>query len=185
MAVADRPWYMLPLSKANVLVAGGTFVFVLLTRSVHAAYFGAASIGCSLAAKGLKRLLRQPRPPGAAKPYTYGMPSTHTSAMAFQALYVTFCSLSLSFSPLALFLGTAYAESPPEWLRWTIPGVYVPYAVGVAWSRLVLGHHTVPQVLGGAVWGVACAWGAYVLWPWVRDVVAEPVVRMCRGWLMM
>ncbi|EJU00026.1 hypothetical protein DACRYDRAFT_117624 [Dacryopinax primogenitus] len=187
------PWYLLPLSKANILVSTGTFLYVILTRSFHAAYFGIGTLLCSLSgtpppppalslpvtanphyalAKALKRLLRHPRPPGSPRPLTYGMPSTHTSAMAFQSLYLTLSSLFLSFTalsflPLPLLPTPA---SPPEWLRLALPGLYVPYALAVAASRITMGHHTLPQVLGGALWGVVFAAGWWALWPWAKEL---------------
>ncbi|KZT57874.1 PAP2-domain-containing protein [Calocera cornea HHB12733] len=188
------PWYLFPFYNANILVGiTGTALLILLTRSAHAAWFGAGTVCCTLAAKALKRLLRhpRPRPAGSPRPRTYGMPSTHTSAMAFQSLYLLLCSLSLSLSlsqsePSA----SATATAPPPLSSPNIPGArlllpaaYAAYALGVARSRLWGGHHTLPQVLAGAAWGAVsavCWWG---LWrAWAREAVARPAVRLLSAW---
>ncbi|KZO90211.1 PAP2-domain-containing protein [Calocera viscosa TUFC12733] len=173
---APGPWYALPFTKANILVTAGTAAFILLTRSAHAAYFGAGTLVCTLSAKALKRLLRHSRPltPGSPQPRTYGMPSTHTSAIAFQSLYILLTCLSSSSPGL------------PRWARISLPAAYGAYAAGVAGSRIWMGHHTLPQVLAGAGFGAvfACGWSA--LWrDWAREEVARPVVGLLGGWVGM
>lgn len=93
-------------------------------------------------AKALKKLIRGPRPPpppdSSASPVrpkkTYGMPSTHSTALTFYAAYML---PSLSSLPLPYLSGL---------------GIVGYWAAGL-WSRKELGYHTWEQIVAGALTG--------------------------------
>jgi len=63
------------LLQTNFTVPVLTAVYLLYTRSAAVAYFGAGVVACSLSAKLVKKVIRQPRPnhPGQRKiSYGYG-----------------------------------------------------------------------------------------------------------------
>lgn len=119
----------------------------------------------------IKRIVRLPRPaappptstrPAPVRPKkTYGMPSTHSTALTFFMVYI--------FPLLPRLLPTT------EYPAWILPvsqvGLGGVWAAGL-WSRRELGYHTAPQILvGGLLGGVmALAWKG--LW----------VVGKQRGW---
>lgn len=135
-------------------------------------------------AKALKLVIKQPRPVGAKKyGKRYGMPSTHSSSMAYFGVYLSLCSL---FLPLhkrvtALIPGLDYlalkaAVGEDVWqaalydytqfaTRAALAAFFLGGAASVCWSRVRLGHHTRAQVIAGASLGavVATAWLATYL----------------------
>jgi dolichyldiphosphatase len=140
-------------------------------------------------AKILKRFIRQPRPVGAKKfEKTYGMPSTHSSSIAFFATYLSLSSLLLPlhprvtsllpfydrFSTLSSALGPGAAqhafwrhfagELGQRGTRIALAGFFLAGGASVCWSRVRLGHHTRAQVLVGASLGSAIALGWMSLW---------------------
>lgn len=136
-----------------------------------------------LAAKGLKRCIRQPRPVGAKKyEKTYGMPSTHSSSIAFFGTYLSLSSLLLPLHPrvtallpfwdrfaaaTATALGPGAAQSSfwtyfaGAWgqraTRFGLAAFFLAGSASVCWSRVRLGHHTPAQVIAGASLGSAIA----------------------------
>ena len=128
----------------------------------------------------LKRCIRQPRPAGARNvDKTYGMPSTHSSSIAFFGVYLSLSTLLLPLHPRVTSLlpywdslaARALVEGPDHLVRYGQQGtrialalVWLAGAASVCWSRVRLGHHTPAQVLAGAALGstVAVAWLA--LW---------------------
>ncbi|KLO20698.1 PAP2-domain-containing protein [Schizopora paradoxa] len=149
-------WWLRFLDKTNVTVTGLTALCILYTRSVGIAYFSLGALACSFAVKGVKRLIRQPRPDHLhpkLKKKTYGMPSTHSAAITF---YATYISLAAKFLPI-------HPSLPPSPLTRTLPvALAIPWASSVIYSRIRLGHHTWPQV------GVGCAFGAIFAGMWFR-----------------
>ncbi|KAF9532964.1 hypothetical protein CPB83DRAFT_589943 [Crepidotus variabilis] len=145
------------LDRTDFTVAGITGASVFYTRSAAAAYYTAGAIFCSLSVKVIKRLVKQPRPPPTARKLkkTYGMPSTHSAAISYLATYIVLASMFLPVHP----------SFPPSInIRLLAPVVALPWAVAVVMSRLWLGHHTVPQVLAGASYGVALASVWFSIW---------------------
>ncbi|KAG6376156.1 hypothetical protein JVT61DRAFT_2130 [Boletus reticuloceps] len=136
-------------------------------------YFAVGGLACALSAKVVKRTIRQQRPRHGERT-TYGyvlpgtlsylpsstvelsrMPSTHASACTFFAVSVLLGSLYLpqhpSFHPIVVYA----------------PFVVVPWAGMIVLSRVWLGYHTWPQVMGGVCFGICFA----SLWfkMWVED----------------
>jgi dolichyldiphosphatase len=96
---------------------------------------------------------------GFSLPQLPRMPSTHSAAIIFYGTYIT---LACAWLPLHASL----PESPL--LRPFVALVTVPWAFAVASSRIVLGHHTAPQVIVGCIYGFtfACAW----FWAWTHGL---------------
>lgn len=106
-------------------------------------------------------MIKQPRPPAPAPEFgnapvrpkrTYGMPSTHSTALAFYFFYL--------WPRLPLF-------TSHRWFERTILTVITGLTL---WSRVELGYHTPQQVLGGVVVGAIFA----VLWSWLWDNTGVP-----------
>ncbi|KAI8338490.1 phosphatidic acid phosphatase type 2/haloperoxidase [Chlamydoabsidia padenii] len=126
------------LAKTHIIVPVTTFLLILYTRSIHFIYFVVGSCLNTLFAKGLKRCFRQSRPYGQPG---YGMPSTHSQAIMFFAVYFH-----------------CVASNP-----WLANGVTL-FALAVVWSRVQLKHHTVSQVLVGSLFGALTAVLWYTAW---------------------
>ncbi|SCV70605.1 BQ2448_3367 [Microbotryum intermedium] len=136
----------------------------------------------SLTAKILKRFIRQPRPDRALRyETTYGMPSTHSSSIAYFGTYLTLASLSLPFHsrisslvplyPHIIKFDSGKVVSGENLIRLSLASLFVLSASSVCWSRIRLGHHTKAQVIVGASLGacVACAW--FMLWIGIDQVL--------------
>ncbi|KAL1408921.1 hypothetical protein Q8F55_005735 [Vanrija albida] len=153
---SDYPSFLLYfLDQAHATVTAGTAAVILYTRSAHAVWFALGAVASTLMAKVAKKLIREPRPdtPDAVKEKkTYGMPSSHATALSYY-----FCYL-LPLLPLAS--GATWAER----------AALTATAGAIIWSRVELGYHTVPQVLGGAVVGAAGAAGWSALWDAVPEI---------------
>ncbi|KAI0257629.1 hypothetical protein BJV78DRAFT_1116659, partial [Lactifluus subvellereus] len=141
----------------NFVVTALTACTVLYTRSAGVAYFSAGVLACSVTVKLLKRILRQARPVTTHRKQkqTYGMPSTHSAAIAFYGTYIpiacAWLPLHPSFPQTSLF-------------RPLVVLVVIPWTFAVASSRNQLGHHTVPQVVVGCAYGFTFACGWFWLW---------------------
>ena len=59
------------------VVTGLSAGFLAYTRSVCAAYFCGAALGCALSVKVIKKFVRQPRPPGVTTLKSYGYELYH------------------------------------------------------------------------------------------------------------
>ncbi|KAM0746400.1 PAP2-domain-containing protein, partial [Meredithblackwellia eburnea MCA 4105] len=169
-------WALATLQNTQVVVTLLTFVAILRIRTAHAVWFGAGSLVALISAKILKRFIRQPRPLGAKKyEKTYGMPSTHSSSIAFFGVYLSLSSLLLPLHPRVTSLlpfwdtlalraieqGPSLISNFGHWGTRTLLAVFwISAAASVCWSRVRLGHHTPPQVLAGAALGsvVAVIW---------------------------
>jgi len=66
------------------LISGLSAVFLAYTRSVCAAYFCGAALGCALSVKVIKIFVRQPRPEGATTLKSYGYESHHRLCLRLQ-----------------------------------------------------------------------------------------------------
>ncbi|KAK4684633.1 hypothetical protein P7C73_g5532, partial [Tremellales sp. Uapishka_1] len=125
--------------------------------------------GDSLAwpAKCIKHLIRDPRPlppataanPSPRTKTSYGMPSTHSTALTF--IYVYLFPLTPT---LTAYTASALGIHDSTMLRSAIRLALTAYWLGGLWSRVELGYHDPMQVLGGVVLGVAMAGGWRVLW---------------------
>lgn len=67
------------LKHTQGIVTTATAIGILHLRTSHVIYFTAGTLATSFTAKGLKRVIKQPRPPGSKVKKTSGMPSTHSS----------------------------------------------------------------------------------------------------------
>ncbi|KAJ3241243.1 hypothetical protein HDU78_001959 [Chytriomyces hyalinus] len=142
----------------------------------HALHFSVGAIVSTLTAKLLKGFLKQPRPStsdGHLDPHRdYGMPSSHSTAIAFMASYAILWTLYDSRMSVGVTLAL---------LSFVLGGFGL-----VAGSRVGLGHHTLEQVVVGSVVGatVALVWYYGVFWAvkdaWVLNSVRESkLLRQC------
>jgi len=74
---------------------------------------------------------------------SYGMPSTHSTTIAFYGASLLLYVLPLA--PLQALAGTAFCGA-------------------VCWSRVRLGHHTWPQVGAGVALGAVLGFGQWLAW---------------------
>ena len=70
---------LLLLKHTQGIVTTATAIGILHLRTCHVLYFTIGSLATSFTAKGLKRVIKQPRPPGSRVKKTSGMPSTHSA----------------------------------------------------------------------------------------------------------
>ncbi|WVR03256.1 hypothetical protein IAU60_000247 [Kwoniella sp. DSM 27419] len=144
------------LDETHITVTLSTALAILWTRNAHVAWFALGALNSSLSAKILKEAIRDPRPPpppsdSKASPVrpkrTYGMPSTHSTALTFYFIYL---------------LPYAY-RLPNPWSYFGAIGVTAYWVLGL-WSRKALGYHTFKQVLGGVAYGTLLAVGWKAAW---------------------
>lgn len=108
----------------------------------------------------LKRALNEARPADARKADP-GMPSSHANSLAFLATFVSLASATTAGGSLPPALAVALVFGVPA------AGIFL------AWLRVVLGFHTLQQVVAGWLLGglSALAWhklGAEVAFPWLE-----------------
>ncbi|GAA5832475.1 hypothetical protein JCM5353_003250 [Sporobolomyces roseus] len=174
-----RSWLFI-LSNTQFVVTGLTAFFILRIRTSHSLYFGAGTLVAAFTAKLLKKCIKQPRPTGAKKfEKTYGMPSTHSSSIAFFGVYLSLSSLLLPLHPRLTSLIPLYDQYVPfthstsslydyhltshpleRIVRLLLASFFIFGSSSVCWSRVRLGHHTKAQVLAGAGLGgtIAVVW---------------------------
>ena len=107
-----------------------------------------------MTAKGIKLLIRQPRPPPAPSTASYsrrpkktfGMPSTHSTALTFFWAYLA-----------------------PLCPTWCIP-LTIAWLLGL-WSRRELGYHTAAQIAVGTAIGIAAALAWHQIWVHNSDFI--------------
>ncbi|WVF66359.1 hypothetical protein IAT40_001099 [Kwoniella sp. CBS 6097] len=160
------------LDETHITVTLSTALAILWTRDAHVAWFALGALNSSLSAKVLKELIRSPRPPPpdpSSKPSrvrpkrTYGMPSTHSTALTFYFIYLL--PFALSSASQHSIGGTATGLPSP--LSLAAGGGLIAYWSAGLWSRKELGYHTWEQIFGGAAYGTLlalgwkAAWGAY------------------------
>ena len=150
-------------------------------------------------AKGIKHLIKESRPIPPPPPsglsraskvrpkYTYGMPSTHSTALTFYLVYLLPIIPSLYALPSQSHLYSQSRIFPRmQDISNFLPcspglisqGFLLGYWVLGLWSRVELGYHTPQQVLGGIVLGCVLALGWRNLWlatpnleRWVQGVI--------------
>ncbi|BEJ16984.1 hypothetical protein CspHIS471_0603850 [Cutaneotrichosporon sp. HIS471] len=146
---------MYDVAETHVTVTAATALAILWTQSAHCAYFAAGALGSTVVTRIIKRTIQQPRPPPpppSTKPApvrpkrTYGMPSTHSTALGFYFAYM--------WPLLPLISNNIWGER----------AAVATITVLTLWSRVELGYHTVPQVVVGTTVGVICAAAWKVLW---------------------
>ncbi|CAE6438295.1 unnamed protein product [Rhizoctonia solani] len=152
----DFPHLKLLFKETQSLFISATIVLVLLTRAAGIAYFGLGVIVVCMLAKKLKRMIRQPRPVGTDK-VTYGMPSTHSAAITFYAVYIILAANLLPIHPAWHFPNSPYVRVIPSVIS-------LPWATGVSLSRVGLHHHTMSQVGAGCLLGAITAGVWFKLW---------------------
>lgn len=98
----------------------------------------------------MKNIIRQPRPISKDKEDKrgYGMPSSHSQAIAFFTAYIHCALLSDTSNRVGIYYTLCFHL----------------FSAAVIWSRVKLEHHTKSQVLAGTVLGVVCALIWYRLW---------------------
>ena len=74
------------MAGGAILIAGLSAIFLAYTRSICAAYFCGAALGCALSVKVIKIFVRQPRPPGGTTLKSYGYESHHLLGRRLQRL---------------------------------------------------------------------------------------------------
>ncbi|KDQ63325.1 hypothetical protein JAAARDRAFT_53549 [Jaapia argillacea MUCL 33604] len=154
---ASQDLFAFLLRKVNWVITALTAGFILYTRSSGVVYFTSGAVLCSLTAKLLKRVVRQPRPLSRPekKKASYGMPSTHSATISFYATYVT---LACAYLPL-------HPSLPNNPMIRVIPPVVSPIcAYFVASSRVWLGKHSWPQIAVGCLYGTVFAIYWFKLW---------------------
>ncbi|GAB1524598.1 hypothetical protein RhiTH_007752 [Rhizoctonia solani] len=171
----EFPHLKLLFKETQSLFISATIVLVLLTRAAGIAYFGLGVIVVCMLAKKLKRMIRQPRPVGTDK-VTYGyvhllgagfpclkrpadlsMPSTHSAAITFYAVYIILAANLLPIHPAWHFPSSPYVRVIPSVIS-------LPWATGVSLSRVGLHHHTMSQVGAGCLLGAITAGVWFKLW---------------------
>ena len=159
-------------SQVNTIVAGLTAVTLLHTSSIGIAYFCAGAVACTISVKSIKQILRHARPmqttsrrPKETCGYVaeadgFGCSfqfrdrlgrSTHSATITFYGTYIAFAR--------AWLLHASLPESPL--FRPFVAFVVVPLTcAAIAYSRVLLWRHTVPQVIVGCIYGIAfaCVW---------------------------
>jgi len=183
-------------SQTNTVVTGLTAVTLLYTCSFGIAYFCAGAVACTISVKCIKQILRHARPmqtTSRRQKQTYGyvadaddfvcsfsiprpsrMPSTHSATITFYGTYIPFACAWLP-------LHASLPESPL--FRPFVAFVVVPWTCAIACSRVLLGHHTAPQVIVGCIYGFAfaCVW----FWLWTHGLgnLAWIVERHIRAYI--
>ncbi|KAL7334941.1 hypothetical protein PS15p_200493 [Mucor circinelloides] len=139
------------LSHTREIVITCTFFTIIYLRSTHMVYFTASAIAATLVAKILKNIIKQPRPlPSNEKKSkkSYGMPSSHSTAISFFTSYLTCVVLVTPTIPY----------------KYLLLIVFHCFSLSVVWSRVRLQHHTRAQVVAGTLLGAFLAIVAFLMW---------------------
>jgi len=102
------------------------------------------------------------------------MPSTHSATITFYGTYIPFACVWL---PRHVSL----PEGPL--FRAFVAFVVVLWTCAVAYSRVLLGYHTAPQVIVGCIYGFAFAWVWFWLWTHGLGDLAWIVERQVRAYI--
>ncbi|BGP54768.1 hypothetical protein JCM8202v2_002355 [Rhodotorula sphaerocarpa] len=171
-----RALWLYTLQHTQFVVTGLTAYCILRIRTAHSLWFGAGSLVAAFS--GAKKFDK-----------TYGMPSTHSSSIAFFGAYLSLSSLLLPLHPRVTALlpfwdslsstATSALESggPPSsvWnlfagtggqraTRLGLAAFFLAGSASICWSRVRLGHHTPAQVIAGASLGATIALAWMSLW---------------------
>ena len=137
------------------VVSFAAFCVLLHFRNAAAAVALFGSILTSLAGKLLKRLLAHARPAGARKADP-GMPSSHAVSLGYLATYAA---------------SALFARVSSRHLLW--PAALQATGLALTALRVVLGYHTVPQVVVGYAFGGCSA----VALHWLTAAFLLPVLH--------
>jgi membrane-associated phospholipid phosphatase len=131
------------MGLVKILVSAVCFGALVATRSPRALAAVAGLAATGLVCRAIKNVVRQPRP-NAAKNTDFGMPSSHSAALAFFASAAADYAAPGSWAALAAAAGIAIAA-----------------AASRVWSR----EHTVAQVAVGFALGAALepTWRVFVM----------------------
>ncbi|KAI8970022.1 hypothetical protein BDF20DRAFT_838425 [Mycotypha africana] len=154
--------------QTREIVISCTFFAIIYSRSLHVVYFTICAILATVVAKILKSIIRQPRPiPKLLKhngkvikakvKKSYGMPSSHSTAISFFAAYIH----CLIIYELHRNKTATLSSRASEYCALTL---FHCFACGVIWSRVRLEHHTRAQVIAGTLLGMSLAILSYILW---------------------
>jgi membrane-associated phospholipid phosphatase len=130
--------------SAKYVVSGTVASILLLDNSVIPLYYVVIGICGALFSKVLKNILKQPRPKASPK-RGYGMPSSHTSAIAY-------------FTLLIYFKGPAVITNRFHLLLLNIAMVF--YGVMACYWRITSHLHSVSQIAVGGLIGSIGAFSA-------------------------
>ena len=140
---------MILFSMIPLIVPVVVLTIALHQKSRHHFLFFVGLIVSHLLAKVLKKIWKQPRPPGAFLT-NHGMPSDHSMFMFFITTYVAWVLAKTPFLRRSSFF-------------LSVSSMFVVSST-VGYSRLYLGVHTLEQVLVGALLGVVVGsvwfWGS-------------------------
>ncbi|KAI8642648.1 hypothetical protein BD408DRAFT_386986 [Parasitella parasitica] len=140
------------LALTREIVITCTFLALVYLRSMHMVYFTVSAIASTLVAKALKNVIKQPRPVpvGGMKHVkeSYGMPSSHSTAISFFTSYLTCVVL----------------VSPTIPYKYLLLIAFYCFCFSVVWSRVHLQHHTKAQVTVGTILGIILAISSFALW---------------------
>eukprot|EP00887_Chlorella_sp_A99_P002279 scaffold10.g2279.t1 len=163
------------------VVSAAVAATLVWSHDAAAAWCVVGAVAAAALCRALKFVINHQRPEGARKADP-GMPSAHANSLAFLATYVSLasaaaaCGGAVAAAPLA----RALAAAPASLLLM----VGVPTcAIALAWLRVVLGYHTVPQVAVGWLVGSSSA----ALWhAWGRSAVlprlaGDPLLQASRA----
>ena len=148
----------------------------ILPKSLDPAIYSKLRLTAVPKAKLIKHLIKAPRPPPPAfstpsqvRPkQTYGMPSTHSTALSFYLAYLIPLLPSLSH----------HLTIPVKIMQLLV----LAYWLAGVWSRVALGYHTFPQVIGGIVLGCTMAVGWKRVWfssPTLRSLGQRMIDEVC------
>lgn len=141
-----------------------TFFTIIYLRSIHMVYFTASAIAATLVAKVLKNMIKQPRPLPSNKKKTkksYGMPSSHSTAISFFTSYLTCVVLVTPTIPY----------------KYLLLIVFHCFSLSVIWSRVRLQHHTRAQVVAGTLLGIFLAAASFLMWKCYFSTALPPLVQ--------
>ncbi|CAD6892457.1 unnamed protein product [Tilletia controversa] len=176
------PWHLTVLRHTDVIVVAATAVGVMHLRTSHAVIYSLGSTATSLSAKGLKKIIKQPRPEGSYNKRTHGMPSTHSSSITFMGLYLSLCFVLLPLHPSVPVPSALTNPSPASpsssgstnglvsdlSVRLGYAAFAAMFPAVVIWSRIALGLHTPAQCGVGALLGAFNAVLLFTGWNGMR-----------------
>ncbi|KAK9897274.1 PAP2-domain-containing protein [Cystobasidium minutum MCA 4210] len=170
-----RSLWLLILKETQTIVTGLTALSILRLRNAHSIYIGGGATLAAVVAKILKRFIRQPRPELSLKK-TYGMPSTHSSSIAFFGVYLSLCIWNIRPHPRFLpHLLSRHGDSGDfsPLIRLLLTSGVAFGAISVCWSRVKLTYHTPAQVFAGASVGSILAVVCYAVWQNKLSIYAD------------
>jgi len=143
------------------------FSVLLWRRDLLSSWCMLGSIAAAILCRVLKFAINEARPPAARKADP-GMPSAHANSLAFLSTFVSVSAVA------TMPVGAA--------LRWPLAVGVPACALFLAWLRVALGYHTLPQVAAGWVLGSTSA----AAWSNLGQAVALPYLAVhpeCCWWL--